>query len=450
MGAISDVGNEAVIDKIERITDFELQLLWKDMEGITRYVLANYYRYWDVVSDWDLAWSDEIAAVTIRMAQDMIAPWLEGLQETIEWQMATTLHIEGSFWDFILAELGIRYNETYSTYTWIAGGWKSQIDSRIKVLEEQEDRFTQTELDKLFFIVDNFEHLKALVEGDIELIIQRVLDEVRPEITSQINTAIAPFDKRLQTVETALGKTQFWFIDVIIEIWGFLIGGSIIPIPDIEAAMEIITKEFEAKIDEAIKPVRKDMFELAEILADLLINITGIVRGIVITEVSKINTLTAGQTAQVSNMIAAAVTGIGGGIGPPGPQGPPGQMGPMGPIGPVGPAGEGTEYDINKVNRQLYEKLWNASAITTSNLTGVVDWMLQTYGERFGDLQGQLTPITEFFTEEMKTDLSGLVDKFGSPEAIITFLIPESEGQETEVLDLMQILIRMTFDRGMI
>ncbi len=121
----------------------------------------------------------------------------------------------------------------------------------------------------------------------------------------------------------------------------------------------------------------------------------------------------------------------------------------MGPIGPVGPAGEGTEYDINKVNRQLYEKLWNASAITTSNLTGVVDWMLVTYGERFGDLQEQLTPITEFFTEEMKTDLSGLVDKFGSPEAIITFLIPESEGQETEVLDLMQILIRMTFERGM-
>jgi hypothetical protein len=37
---------------------------------------------------------------------------------------------------------------------------------------------------------------------------------------------------------------------------------------------------------------------------------------------------------------------------------------------------------------------------------------------------------------------------FGSPEAIISFLIPESEGQEGEVLDLMQILISMTFERG--
>jgi hypothetical protein len=90
----------------------------------------------------------------------------------------------------------------------------------------------------------------------------------------------------------------------------------------------------------------------------------------------------------------------------------------------------------------------NASGITTTKLTEVIDWMLLTYGERFGDLQSQLTPITEFFTDETKTALTDLVDKFGSPEAIISFLIPDSEGQEGEVLDLMQILISMTFERG--
>jgi hypothetical protein len=106
------------------------------------------------------------------------------------------------------------------------------------------------------------------------------------------------------------------------------------------------------------------------------------------------------------------------------------------------------EADINVINRELHDKLYYAGAVTANTVTGVVDWMLTTYGNRFADLQTQITPITEFFTDETKLALTELVDMFGSPEAIISFLIPESEGQEGEVLDLMQILISMTFERG--
>jgi len=364
--------------------------------------------------------------------------------------MATTVHIEGSFWNFILSELGIVYNSTYSTYALSSTGWINRVNRRLTDLEDQEDYFSPSELEKLFFLVDNFDKLKALVEGDISFIIQSVLDEVRPEITSQINIAIAPFNKRLEEVEGALGKTQFWFFDILIDIWAFLAGGSIIPIGQIEDAMITIGEWFIDEVYDITNPIEEDVEFLNGLLVDHIVEGEQDVISLIKKEIANIATLSEGQFEQVTQMIAAATIGNGGGIGPPGPPGPPGAPGVPGIPGPPGPPGEAGDYVIGEVNRDLYDQLYNAGAITTDTVTGVIDWMLFTYGERFGDLQGQLTSLTSFFTEEMRTDLTDLVDKFGSPEAIINFLIPDSEGQETQTLELMQILISMTFERGVL
>jgi hypothetical protein len=136
--------------------------------------------------------------------------------------------------------------------------------------------------------------------------------------------------------------------------------------------------------------------------------------------------------------------------GPPGPPGAPGPPGVPGLPGPKGDPGEGAGLTIDQVDRQLYNRLSAAGAITTSELTGVIDWILLTHGERFADLQTQLTPITGFLTDEMRTSLTGLVDAFGTPEALIGFILDVDEGDEGAMLDLMQLLIAMTFERGLV
>ncbi len=61
----------------------------------------------------------------------------------------------------------------------------------------------------------------------------------------------------------------------------------------------------------------------------------------------------------------------------------------------------------------------------------------------------QVAEINSFLTEEMQTSLTAMVEKFGTPEALIGFLLDVPEGEEGDMLDLMQILIAMTFERGL-
>jgi len=448
MGVITDLGQEGVLDKITRISDMDLMLMWKDMPDIVRYVDANFYEYMNIIVDDiedDRVW---FASSAIRIMQDFVTPWLDGLLSMIEGMQANVLSVNGSFWTFVTDQLGFVYNETYHTYALAADSFILQTHERLNALERAEDSFTPAQIQKLNWLIDNYENFEKLLLDDINYVIDEVMSRVGPEIANQVTQMIAPFDNRLREVETALGKTQFWFWDMLLDVWAFIAGGSILPIDQIQDAMITIGEWFIDEIYEITNPIEEDIFDIFTWISTHQMEGDTDIRDIIIEEIGKIDFLTAGQTATVSDMIDAAIIGIGGGVGPPGPPGPPGAPGAPGPPGPAGPPGEGNGADINTINRELHDSLYNAGAIVTDSLTGVVDWMLEMYGQRFGDLQDQLTPLTEFFTDETKTALTELVDKFGSPEAIVSFLIPESEGQEGEVLDLMQILIAMTFERG--
>lgn len=145
--------------------------------------------------------------------------------------------------------------------------------------------------------------------------------------------------------------------------------------------------------------------------------------------------------------------GTGGGApgpaGPPGPSGPPGPMGPPGIQGPKGEPGEGIGFNIDEINRQLRDKMTQAAGFVGTGLTGVIDTMIVLYGERFADLQTQITPITEFLTTDMQSTLTGIVEAFETPEALIAFLLDVPEGQEDVTYELMQLLIAQTMERGL-
>ena len=449
MGAITDIVAEDIIRPMEYNLSLAQSSLWMNMTEIVRYTDRHFYEYMSITVDDiedDNVW---FAASAIRIAQDTIESYLAAFKETINNSLASTLHLEGAFWEAITSLLGLSYNSTYSTYSPLTSGFYNQTKVRLDALERKADPFTQTEMEKLFWLIDHYDDFNKLILDDINYVIDAVMLRVEPIILSMINTLVAPFERRLEVVEGALSKTQFWFWDFIIDIWAFLAGGSIIPIDMIENAMITIGEWFIDEIYEIVNPIEALVDFMYDEIAYHITFHGAIVQDEINEAVANIPRLSEGQEAEVRMMINTALESIDGGTGPPGPPGPPGKPGIAGPPGPPGPPGEGSQVNINMINMELYDLLWNASGITTTKLTEVIDWMLLTYGERFADLQEQITPITEFFTDETKLALTNLVDKFGTPEAIISFLIPESEGQEPEVLDLMQILISMTFERSL-
>ena len=141
--------------------------------------------------------------------------------------------------------------------------------------------------------------------------------------------------------------------------------------------------------------------------------------------------------------------GVPGPAGPSGPAGPPGPMGPPGIQGPPGEPGEGAGYNINEINIELRNLMTQAEGFVGTGLTGVVDTMIVLYGERFADLQTQITPITTFLTVDMQDTLTMIAESFETPEALIAFLLDVPEGQESITFDLMQVLITQIMERGL-
>jgi hypothetical protein len=448
MGIISDIGKELTYP-LERdsigpnATDY-----WYNMGNIASLVVSKYYEYWYEIRNMGLALSDETAAIAIRVEHDILDVKLAGILDPVYDAMEGTLHLYGSFWTYITDLLGVVYNAATSTYAIASQGFINETNVRLRVLEEKGDPFTQTEMQRLYWLIENYDNFVRLIQDDINYVIDEVMGRVEPLIYSIVDRATAPYEQRLQAVEGALSQTQFWFFDLLIDIWAFLAGGSILPIDQIEDAMIVIGEWFIDEIYDIVDPIKDTQFDILEWISNHIMDEGGVTMEEVIEAIDNAARLSFAQEAEVRMMITTAIRDMGGGEGPPGPPGKPGPPGAVGPPGPAGPPGDATHAHIDMINMELYDLLWNASGITTNKLTEVIDWMLQTYGKRFADLQEQLTPITEFFTDETKTALTNLVDKFGSPEAIISFLIPDSEGQEGEVLELMQILISMTFERG--
>jgi len=196
MGAITDLGQEGVIDKIVRASDLDLMLMWKDMPEIVRYVDRYFYDYMNLVVDDiedDNVW---FASSAIRIMEDFVTPWLTTMQDTIDWQMQTTLHVEGSFWEFVLEQLGFVYNSTYHTYALAADSFILQTNERLNALERAEDTFTYEQIQKLNWLIDNYENFEKLLLDDINYVIDAVMQRITPEIQSMVTQLVAPFDNR--------------------------------------------------------------------------------------------------------------------------------------------------------------------------------------------------------------------------------------------------------------
>ena len=326
----------------------------------------------------------------------------------------------------LYGDMGINYNSTSVAIRNLTLPTIKELDDRLKIQETQVESFSQETLDKLLWVADHFESLKALAEDDITYIIGEVQDAVEPTLKSYVNSMIGVYEDRLLTVEALVAQHQFFFFDWLMNILAWLLKGMVIPYDDIAAAIKAVGEWF---IDEIYAVWIKDIHVRLDKLE------AGVVgTGLTEAEIRKI----IADEIQRAEIIA-------------GPQGPVGPPGPMGPIGPAGPPGEVelkiADYigEINvlmgaAINKEFTDPAYMVSTIASKIIADQV--------VRLKIVEDGMLPIISFLTDDMKTSLTNIVEAFGTPEALLSYLVNAPEGQEEPMLDLMQLLITMTLERG--
>ncbi|KKK86496.1 hypothetical protein LCGC14_2762670, partial [marine sediment metagenome] len=263
MGAISEIGNELFNNNAGVALSIDPVRLWMNEVEIMEYVNANYYTYFNRIESISEGWSQEIAAIAIRMQHNIVGPILDDMRIEMDLKIQKMLSLEGNFWQFVINSLGAVYDSTTSTYRIADSGFIGQTKLRLSRLEEQSDPFSDTQLQKLNWLIDNYDNFNKLITDDINYVITEVMNRIEPRIEQMISFQIAPFNKRLVAVEGALNKTQFWFYDMLLDIWAFLAGGSILPIDQIKDTMLTIGEWFIDEIFEITDPL-KERIEILE------------------------------------------------------------------------------------------------------------------------------------------------------------------------------------------
>ena len=104
---------------------------------------------------------------------------------------------------------------------------------------------------------------------------------------------------------------------------------------------------------------------------------------------------------------------------------------------------------IHEIDVALHDRLDSELKQATLTLTDAVDKLWYDLNDVITFVDLNLKPITDFLTEDMRTSLTMIVDTFGTPEALVSYLVNAPEGQEEAMLDLLQVLFTMTFERGL-
>jgi hypothetical protein len=329
---------------------------------------------------------------------------------------------------------------------------QNNITPRMDSLEEAIGLLDTETIDKIKHIADNADMLIALIDDNIGAIVNEVRAVIEPKIETIIAIKTAPFEGRITDLETIVGQHEYFFFEWLMEMLASIIAPTVAMDEGIDAAVlkiqDWITSEVEIQLNDLLEtldggigsyklvddPVYQAMSKLLKKTADIIIELP--------------DWWVSALAASLSEYLETG-GGAPGPTGPSGPAGPPGPMGPPGIQGPPGEPGEGIGFNIDEINTGLRDKMTQATGFVGTGLTGVVDTMIVLYGERFADLQTQITPISEFLTTDMQSTLTTIAEAFDTPEALIAFLLDVPEGQEDVTYELMQLLITQIMERGL-
>ena len=259
-------------------------------------------------------------------------------------------------------------------------------------------------------------------------------DQIAPLVTQMVAAELEGYNKRLTYLEIQVAQNEDLFFKWLFE----SIAGLFMPEEKIlDAAGQVILY-----IEEWVDRELLDIWEALVQLAEKVNKISGVdpetIRAIVLEVIEGMEFIP-GEKGEKGEK------------GDPGMPGLPGAPGAPGLPGEKGEAGIGLfelEEEIDGIDKALHDRINTEGIEYTHNLTDIVDFTIEKIGEINIRLGEDVQPIVDVMTTEMIESITGIVDAFETPEAIIAFLLNVPEGQEVATYELMQILIAHTFEMG--
>lgn len=347
--------------------------------------------------------------------------------------------------------LEMSYNEEYDSISRRTGGLMDDLMTIQKQWEDQGKKLTELSSQDIADILDTVYNIQF---GTINQIKER-LDAIEKQIVVNIETVDGelsyPIYKGGSGFEYLIPASVGWTLDLVQEVAISVLDTveqttvrlakgvnlaleTIFEFPDywIEDLSARLNLE-QASYDLAADPVFQEIAAITKASETVITELPDWWVSVLATRLESYLTIGIGEK------------GDPGEPGQPGAQGIPGVPGAQ---GIPGEPGEGVGLAIEDINSQLRDLMTMTDGFVGVGITGVIDTMISLYGERFSDLQTQLTPITDFLTTDMQSSLTDMVEAFGTPEALIAYLLDVPEGEEEGMLALMQILISQTMERG--
>ena len=393
----------------------------------------------------------------------------------------------------IADQMGLYINQDVKQVQTLFDGWKVKIEQRLSDLETGKgdtEGITKSQLYNIMSvdyslytgtIVDIFQQINALNDkiDNIDLDIgDDVMDKINAalakaeefletlgNITATIWIAVEDqvtaraqevFDKKIQPYESRIhdlevdmkGYTSI-FYDAILQLISFILLGLKIPQPRIEDAIADIeewiarevttqTAEMKKEIDFLLSIIKFEQQWWIDGLIELL-SFTGNGNGgLSIADVQAIvNQYIAPLQSQI-NSVMAAVSGI--------------QIPSESLIKQwiaENPSSVRIADYIGDIDVLLAKQIMDKAVLPEDRISTVASYIIAQNAMSTVALEQAIEPITAFLTTDMQTSLTDIVNAFGTPEALVSYLINAPAGQEEPMLDLMQVLITMTMERGL-
>ena len=324
------------------------------------------------------------------------------------------------------------------------------LEPRILVLENMLVTLTPAQIEDLKYIMENASAIADIIQGNVSFIISEVEKGIAATVDTMVTDAVKNYDDRLTILETIVGQHEYFFFDWLMDALASIIAPQQAIEDDLTASIEIIkgwiTEIVTTQIDELKKEIEFGLPPVEEIPQAWIdglkerLEITGDGNGGLSAE-------------QIQIMINNAVSPV------------------IGRINAVETAVSGlqipTEKQIRKwiqeypptikiadyigaIDVLLAKQITDKITLPEDRISTVSSYIIADTIAHQVELEETVKPIAEVMTAEMLTSLTDIVEAFGTPEALISYLINAPEGQEEPMLDLMQVLLTMTFERGLI
>jgi hypothetical protein len=407
--------------------------------------------YWNQLSvDYAISYIYSFLGLTYNYDLEMVEMTGGGLLGNMGNVIEGLDGIQGQLVTMLYGDLGATGDTTEYGLSLIVAPTIHELDERIKELEKTVPVYTEAQIEAMNYICDHAVDIREVIEGNITSITEDVFEKVEPVVASLVTDRLESYDTRLTIMETIVAQHEYFFFDWLMNILASLLAPAVSMAEDLEAAVEIIKGWITTEVETQIAAIKDTLtFELPPVMElpqewidnlKLRLEITG--NGDGGLSASEVQVMINSATSPISSRIAGIQSTIAGLVIPTESQ--------VKEWIKENPATVSIADYIGDIDvllgKAINDKLTDPDDIVST----VASIIIADNTVRLHDVEGEVLPIIEFFTDDMKTSLTDIVDAFGTPEALVSYLVNAPEGQEDAMLELMQILITMTLERGLI